>query len=114
MALLAAGGIFALFIALLAAGLCLGGASSAGVSAPTARARLGVPVNSENKQYANTPISATGVHQVLASAACWPAVWVGPAPVVHAHPAASPARARLQRRHPSTIAARVISHGVLR
>lgn len=114
MALLALSGISVLFIALLAAGLCLGGTSSAVAPTRTARAPIGMPVASENKQYANIPLLVTGVHPVMSSAACWPGVWVGPAPVVHAHPAASPAPALMQRRHPSTVAARVISHRVLR
>lgn len=114
MALLALVGIFMLFIALFAAALCLGSASSSRRSAPPVTIPIGVTAGTENKQFANTHVSAMGVHQVMSAAGCWPGVWVGFSPVVRARPVVSPASGRMQRRHPSAIVARATSHGALR
>lgn len=114
MALLALSGISLLLIALITAALCLVGASYSGQSTPTAAMPYGASAHAGNKQYANTPVSAMGVHQVTSSAGCWPGVWVGPSPEVHAHPVVSPSPAPMQRRRPSGIAVRATSHGVLR
>ncbi|KLO25787.1 hypothetical protein ABH37_19435 [Mycobacterium haemophilum] len=114
MALLALGGIFMLFMVLLAAVLCLGSASSSRRSAPPVTIPFGVTAATKSKQFANTPASAMGVYQVMPSAGCWPGVWVGFSPVVHARPVVSPVPERMQRRHPSAIVARATSHGALR
>lgn len=114
MALLALSGISVLLMALITAALCLGSASSSGQSTPTVRVPFGAPAHAENKQYANTTVSAMSVHQVTSSAGCWPGVWVGPSPAVHAHPVVSPSPAPMQRRRPSGLAVRATSHGVLR
>jgi hypothetical protein len=114
MALLALSGMSLLLIALITAALCLGGASPSGHSTPPATMHFGAPAHAGNKQYANITVSAMGVHQVTSSAGCWPGVWVGPSPAVHAHPVVSPSPAPMQRRRPSGIAVRATSHGVLR
>lgn len=113
MALLALGGISVLVIALLVTFICLGAGGSTGYAAAQATPRFDAQGGVVGKQYANTPVSAMGVHHLASPAACWPGVWVGPSPA-QAYPGASSAGAPMQRRHPSGIAARATSHGALR
>lgn len=114
MALLALCGISMLLIGLFAAAFCLGGASSSEHSTPPATVAFTVTAGTGNKQLANTSVSTMGVHQVMSTAECWPGVWVGFSPVVHASPVVSPDHGRVQRRQPSAIVARATSHGAPR
>jgi hypothetical protein len=116
MALLALGGVFVLVMALVITFICLGAGSQAGRAAPSAMPRFGAQAGTANKQQANTPVSALGVHQVVSPAGCWPGVWVGPSPAPQATQGegASPGQVPTQRCRPSGIAARATSHGALR
>lgn len=114
MALLALGGISLLFTALLITFICVGAGSHTGHGAASAMPGFGAQGGIANKQQANTPLSAMGVHQVMSPAGCWLGVWVGPTPAPQATQCASACRMPTQRRRPSGIAARATSHGALR
>lgn len=114
MALLALSGISVLLIALIVAVMCLAVGSATGPTTPAAGWSCEASADMGTKQHANTPGSTVGVHHLASPAGCWPGVWVGPMPVAPIHPVASVAAALVQRRHPSGVAARATSHGVLR
>lgn len=114
MALLALIGIYMLFIALFIALICVVTSTSGGRTGPVVAPPFGAPARPVNKQHANTPASTTGVHHLVSASGCWPGVWVGPSPVASALSTVASRRVPVQRRHPSGIAARATSHGVLR
>lgn len=120
MAVLALIGLFALFMALLAIVTCLALGATEGPGAPRTGGPSGAMSDHRTKQYANTAWPTMGVHQVMPSVGCWPGVWVGPAAPSNGVPAGNSAvevasgPALVQRRRPSTVAARVTSHVVLR
>ncbi len=94
-------------------GLCASGRTAPGIH----RGPVGAPaaVSRASKQHGNTYVAPAAVHRVPPTAPCWPGVWVGP---VAAQPVSNYGgldQARLvQRRRPSSICARITTHGVLR
>lgn len=111
-------GLFILFM-LVVCGLfavmvqCASGRTARGMH----RGTVGAPaaISQASKQHGNTYVAPVGVHMVAPAAPCWPGVWVGPVAAQPVLDYGGLERHRLvQRRRPSSICARITTHGVLR
>jgi hypothetical protein len=105
-----------LFIAGLAAVVAhgVGGRTAPGMHrGPMGAAGAIWPVS---KQHANTSAVAPPVYRVQPGVPCWPGVWVGPAAALPPSPdyGGNHRQQLVQRRRPSSISARITTHGVLR
>lgn len=74
-------------------------------------------ISQGSKQHGNTHLVPAVVHMVPPAAPCWPGVWVGPVaeqPALALDYGGLEGPQLVQRRRPSSICARITTHGVLR
>lgn len=108
--------LFILFMSGLAAVVAhgVGGRTAPGMRpGPNGAAGAVWPVS---KQHENTSVAAAPVYRVQPGVPCWPGVWVGPAAASPPAPdyGGNHQQQLVQRRRPSSISARITTHGVLR